>query len=238
MSISGVMTTSDRQTMLEVLRGRAGNYRMFSRLFLKPLIEQDIDDIVAMNLVTRTQNLEGTGLLAEGFNDMGRGLNRRNTGTRQQLATDFTMCFDGVTTINGEVAVPYASVFLSEEALLYREPRQKVYRLFCAEGIKLNQGVNLPEDHLSFELEFLAILSDRAAKAFEEGDMEKFNHNIELSRTFINEHIFNWYDLFSERAAQMLQTRFYRGLLKATKGYLELDLETIDELQKVNDERS
>ncbi|NLG09980.1 MAG: molecular chaperone TorD family protein [Coriobacteriaceae bacterium] len=236
MSTSAVMTTDKKQAVLEVLRSRAMNYRMFSRLFLRPLTDQDIEDIVAMDLASKAEDLEGTGLLAEGFNDMGRGLNRRNTGTRQQLATDYTMCFDGITTINEKVAVPYASVFLSEEALLYREPRQKVYHLFRAEGIELKQGVNLPEDHLSFELEFLAILSDRAAKALEEGNKENLDRDLELSRTFIHEHILNWYDLFSERAAQMLNTRFYRGLLKATKGYLELDLETIDELEKVTDE--
>lgn len=236
MSTSAVMTTDKKQAVLEVLRSRAMNYRMFSRLFLRPLTDQDIEDIVAMDLASKAEDLEGTGLLAEGFNDMGRGLSRRNTGTRQQLATDYTMCFDGITTINEKVAVPYASVFLSEEALLYREPRQKVYHLFRAEGIELKQGVNLPEDHLSFELEFLAILSDRAAKALEEGNKENLDRDLELSRTFIHEHILNWYDLFSERAAQMLNTRFYRGLLKATKGYLELDLETIDELEKVTDE--
>ncbi len=238
MSTSAVLTTSDRQTIIEVLRGRAGNYRMFSRLFLKPLTEQDIEDIVAMDLVSRAKDLEGTGLLAEGFNDMGRSLSRRNTGTRQKLATDYTMCFDGVTTINEMVAVPYASVFLSGEALLFREPRQKVYRLFCSEGIRLKQGVNLPEDHLSFELEFMAILSDRAAEALEQDDVDKLNYNIQLAKTFINEHILTWYDLFNDRAAQILETRFYRGLLKATKGYLDLDLDTLDEIQVMIDEQS
>ena len=37
---------------------------------------------------------------------------------------------------------------------------------------------------------------------------------------------------------QILETRFYRGLLKATKGYLDLDLDTLDEIQVMIDEQS
>jgi len=225
-------TAVSAQTLGDVLRGRASSYLMFSRLFLKPLSEVDIEELAAMDFIGRSQSLEGTGLLAEGFNDMGRDLLKRNTATRQKLGTDYTMCFDGVATIKGEVAVPYASVFLSEKALLYQEPRTEVYKLFCAEGISLKDNVNLPEDHLSFELEFLAVLSERAAVALEVDDMPEVRRNLELSRSFINEHILTWIGLLFERAEELLTTRFYRGVLKATTGYLELDLETISEIME------
>jgi len=221
----------------EVLKGRASAYRMFSRLFLKPLREEDIEELVAMDFIARSQTLEDSSLLAEGFNDMGRGLLKRNSGTRQTLATDYTMCYDGVATVSDEVAAPYASVFLSEKALLYQEPRHKVYELFCNEGIKLKATVDLPEDHLSFELEFLAVLSDNALIALESRDLAETRRNLELSREFINEHILTWIDLLSERANKILTTRFYRGVSKAVRGYLDLDLETIDDiLEDLDDE--
>jgi TorA maturation chaperone TorD len=216
--------------IIDVLTGRANSYRMLSRLFFKPLNVEEIEDLAASDYITVAKSLEGTGLLAEGFNDMGRALKKRHTGTRQQLSTDFTMCFDGVETIDDLVAVPYASVFLGEKALLNQEPRHKVYKFYQSEHINLKHGVNLPEDHLSFELEFLAILSDHAAWALEQGDRDEVGRNLELSREFINEHILSWFDLFAERAVKILKTRFYRGALKATKGYVELDLATIDDL--------
>jgi len=226
-----------REEFSEVLKGRASAYRMFSRLFLKPLSEEDIEELAAMDFISRALSLEDAGLLAEGFNDMGRGLLKRNSGTRQTLATDYTMCYDGVATVSDEVSVPYASVFLSEKALLYQEPRHKVYELFCAEGIKLKASIDLPEDHLSFELEFLAILSDRALTALEAGDRAEARRNLELSRDFINGHILTWIDLLSERANKLLTSRFYRGVSKATRGYLDLDLETIgDILEDLDDE--
>jgi TorA maturation chaperone TorD len=220
----------DTEAIVGVLQGRALSYRMFSRLFLKPLTIDDIEELAAMDFIARALELEGTGLLAEGFNDMGRGLRKRNTGTRQMLSTDYTMCFDGVATVGEEVAVPYASVFLGEKALFNQEPRNEVYRIFCAEGIGLKSNVKLPEDHLSFELEFLAVLSERAAVGLEAGDEAEVRRTLELSGAFIQNHILTWIGLLAKRADKLLNTRFYKGVIKAVQGYLELDLEILDEL--------
>jgi TorA maturation chaperone TorD len=230
MSTSATRDTISKEALVETLVGRTTSYRMFSRLLFKPLDEQEIEDIAASDYIAVAKTLEGTGLLAEGFNDMGRAVRRRHTGTRQQLSTDFTMCFDGVETVDEQVAVPYASVFLGEKALLNQEPRHEVYRLYRAEALKLKEGVDLPEDHLSFELEFLAILSERTAQALERDERNEAVRNLELSREFINEHILSWLGLFTERASLILKTRFYRGVLKAITGYLELDLATIVDL--------
>jgi TorA maturation chaperone TorD len=229
----------DAAALDDVLQGRAVSYRMFSRLFLKPLTDDDIEELAAMDFIARSLELEGTGLLAEGFNDMGRGLRKRNTGTRQALSTDYTMCFDGVATVGEEVAVPYASVFLGEKALFNQEPRNEVYKLFCAEGIGLKSNVKLPEDHLGFELEFLAVLSERAAAALEAGDTVEARRVLELSREFIQNHILTWIGLLAERAEKLFETRFYKGVMKAVRGYLELDLEILDELlEDLGDERA
>ncbi|MDR3307642.1 MAG: molecular chaperone TorD family protein [Coriobacteriales bacterium] len=238
-SSNPLASEDERQVLASVLADRVSSYRMFSRLFLKPLAEEDIQALVDMDLVERAKELEGSELLAEGFNDMGRGLRRRHTGTRQQLGTDFTMCFDGVQSVEEKVAVPYASVFLSEKALLNQEPRLEVYMTFQAERIHLKQGIDLPEDHLSFELEFLALLSNSAQAALEKDNPAEAVRNLKVSAEFIRVHILSWYDLLTERANQIIKTRFYRGVLKATKGYLELDLETINDLvEALEDEQS
>jgi TorA maturation chaperone TorD len=203
---------------------------MFARLFLKPLNDQDIEELATADFCARGLRLEGAGLLAEGFNDMGRTLKKRHTGTRSQLATDYTMCFDGMEAVEDLVAVPYASVFLGTEALLYQEPRGKVYKLFREEGIGLKSGVDLPEDHLSFELEFLALLSDRAVAALEKGQTDELLRNLRLSQEFIRDSILTWIGLLAERANRILKTRFYRGVLKAAQGYLTLDIEAISGL--------
>ena len=213
--------------IIAVLDGRERSYRMFSSLFLGPLDEAGIGRVASANLIKAASTLDDDSDLTCGLAAMGRDLHRRNTGTRQRLATDFTMCFDGVSSIDDEVAVPYASVYLSESGLLNQEPRSAVYRLYLSEATKLAPGINLPEDHLAFELEFLALLSQRASSALAQPapDASEARRLMELSRTFITEHILTWYDQFAGRAQRVLKTQFYRGLLKATRGYLDLDLE-------------
>ncbi|MDR0500462.1 MAG: molecular chaperone TorD family protein [Coriobacteriales bacterium] len=230
-------STADFLTFIDVLQGRAASYRMFSRLFLKPLTDEDIEELAAMDLINRALELKDCGLLSEGFNDMGRGLRKRNTGTRQSLSSDYTMCFDGVATTNDEVAVPYASIFLGEKALFNQEPRNEVFKIFCAENVGVKSSVHLPEDHLSFELEFLAMLSERSVVAIEANDISELRRNLELSATFIRDHIQSWIGMLAERANKLLSTRFYIGVMKATQGYLSLDLETIaDMLEELGDE--
>jgi TorA maturation chaperone TorD len=224
------MGASENNSVIEVLKGRSASYRMFARLFLRPLQEEDIDDLVSMDLMARAADLEGTGPLAEGFNDMGRALRKRHTGTRAQLGTDYTMCFDGLESVDEQVAVPYASVFLGTEALLYQEPRAEVYKLFKAEGVGVKAGIDLAEDHLSFELEFLAVLSDRAMASLESSQGGAALRSLGLSQEFITGSILTWIGLLAERANKLLKTRFYRGALKAVRGYLELDLQIIDEI--------
>lgn len=226
-------TDDSKENVERILKGRAASYRLFSRIFLSPLSESDLEELSARNFSALASDLKDSQLLAEGFNDMGRALKRRNSGTRQQLATDYTMCFDGIEAADGLVAVPYASVFLGEEALLNQEPRNEVYRIFRAESVKPKDTLRLPEDHLSFELDFLAILSERSAEAQRTDDVSEALRNLAVSQSFIEDHILSWYDLFAERANLFLKTRFYCGALKACRAYLDLDLQVIAGLQEM-----
>lgn len=229
------MTASQNTQVYEILADRAASYRLFSRLFLKPLTTEDIDALEDMALETTiAPELEGT-MLAEGLNDMGRGLHRRHTGTTRLLSTDYTMCFDGVNAQDGLVAVPYASVFngsiTGEKAILFQEPRAKDLKAYRHEGVKVDESLHLPEDHLSFELSFMADLSDKIREAFDEDDQAEVLRLIDVSQAFLADDILSWYPTFCELALKIVDTRFYRGVLKAAQGYLLLDQESLQDLR-------
>lgn len=216
--------------LCSTLVSRSSNYRLFARLFFKPLAEEDLETLVAADFEALSLSFDEGSLLREGFNNMGRDLRRFNTGTRQRLATDYTMCFDGISSYNDLVAVPYASVFLSEDGLLYQEPRNEVYHLFNRESLQIKSNLDLAEDHISFELDFLAVLSERATEALDSGEITEAKRCLELSQVFIENSILIWYDMLADRASHLLKTRFYQGLLKATKGYLMLDQIVIQDM--------
>ncbi len=222
-------------SLQDILENRAATYRMFSRLFLSPLNEAEVDAFAAMELESVAQELENTGLLAEGFNDMGRGLHRRHTGTVKLLRTDYSMCFDGLASYEEVVAVPYASLFIGkrvgDKAILFQEPRKKDKAAYRAEHIQVDADLHLPDDHLSFELSFMADLSDKMQAALAAGNKAEALRLAEVSDDFRVNHILSWYDKLYELALKIVDTRFYRGVLKATFGYLELDGETLADIK-------
>lgn len=219
----------DFDELISVLENRREFYLVLAGLYFKPLTQEQID---VMAQTDYSQFGVGEPLLEEGFNDITRFLRRRNTGMRQTLATEYTTSFGAAATYGGKTALPYASVHLSEKGLLGQAQTAEVYRVFARNLLK-STNTSIPDDHLSLMLEFLSVMSDRTANAVREDRIEDAKSYLEESRNFINKQILTWFDKFEKMANLLLNERFYRGVLKITKGYLLLDIQIIDDLMKV-----
>lgn len=216
------------EEMCDVLESRSGFYLMLAGLYFKPLAQEQIDRMAEEDY---GRYAVGETLLDEGFDDIRRVLRRRHTGTRRILATEWTSTFGGAEAYKGRYCVPNASVFLDDAGLTYGAPRNEVSRVYGEQCLRLADNSGMPESHLSFELEFLAVLSEEAARHLRAGEPDEALRKLDRSRRFIEEHILTWFPQFMELALAMLQTRFYRGVLKITQGYLELDLRTLQDLE-------
>ena len=53
---------------------------------------------------------------------------------------------------------------------------------------------------------------------------------VRVSRAFLADHILSWFDTFQDLALLLLQTRFYRGILKISKGFFLEDAELLDSM--------
>ncbi len=209
------------------LAARASFYETLASLFFQPLSQEQVDTMAQADFSAYA------GLSAdmdEGFNDMTRYLHKRNTGTRNELAADFTGAFVGTKAYEGKVAVPYESVFTSAEGLMYQEGYQQVFAAFKSQAVKKRDGLDWPDDHLSFMCEFMALLGRRADAALESGDTAEARRNIELSRDFLDAHILSWYEAFAALAGNIISTRFYRGVLKVARGFFALDRQTLEDM--------
>lgn len=213
-----------------VLEARAAFYETLASLYFKPLTQQQID---AMATADFSAYADINPLFADGLNDMSRYLGKRNTGTRQELAVDFTSAFAGTSVYEGKTAVPYKSAFTSDEALMYQEGYREVFEAFKKEAVKRRDGFDWPDDHLSFMFEFMALMSRRTARAWAADERAAAMHDLEASATFLESHIASWFDDFIALAEKLLSTRFYRGVLKVTKGFIDLDRETLVDLRDV-----
>lgn len=211
-----------------VLEDRADFYLMLAGFYYKPLTQEQIDAMAAQDLSAH-ESCET--LMDEGFDDMRRVLRKRHTGTRRILATEWTSTFGGAEAYKGKYCVPNASVFLDESGSTYGWPRNEASRIYRQRSLRLADNAGMPESHLSFELEFLAVLSREAADCLRAGDAAGALERVDVSRTFVEKSVQSWFPQLKELAFCMLKTRFYKGVLKITEGYLELDCQTLDDLR-------
>lgn len=210
-----------------VLESRSTFYRMLASLYFNPLTQEQVEAFAHTDFGAYAELGED---FAQGANDIARYLRKQNTGTRDELACDFTGTFVGTKSLKGRVAVPYESVFTSAEGLLCQESFHQVCAEFRRASVGLAPGVDWPDDHLSFLFQFLAILSDRAAESIASGDNDAARDVLEDSRDFLHRHVESWFGDFFKLASQLVETRFYSGVLKITRGFVELDGQTLDDL--------
>lgn len=219
----------EKAEILEMLDARAQFYRTLSSLYFKSIDQDELDAMAAQDFTELREGKE-TSLMARGYDDMYRYLRKRNSGSRQELAVDFTSAFLGTVSIGGRQAMPYESLFRDQSGLLMQGPRNEVYQTFKAASVELKDGLDIPEDHLSFEFEFMALLCDRALSAERAGDSQTCIANLKTQRKFLELHIVSWFDDLYDLALEVVKTRFYRGVLNITKGFLAEEPDTIDEM--------
>ncbi|EOS50214.1 TorD/DmsD family molecular chaperone [Adlercreutzia caecimuris] len=226
MTITKVSAETMR-TLCDILEDRADFYLMLAGFYFKPLTQDQIDALAEQDY---TAYIEGDSLIDEGFDDIRRVLRKRHTGTRRILATEWTSTFGGAEAYKGRYCVPNASVFLDKSGSTYGWPRNAASRIYREHSLRLQGNSGMPESHLSFELEFLATLSREAAACLRSGDTAEAAALLVDSQTFIRESVLSWFPALRDLALRMLKTRFYRGVLRITEGYLDLDLETLEDV--------
>jgi TorA maturation chaperone TorD len=154
--------------------------------------------------------------------------------TRETVLTDLSV--DYVRTFIGSgrsvktAAYPYESVYTSEHGMLMQDARDEVIYLYQTEGLHKVDNFNEPEDHLGIELEFMALLCEKAQDTLKAGDVRKTLDHLRKQEEFLSQHLLNWVPRFCEDVLKFAREDLYRGLAKITLGLLRLDQETIQDL--------
>ena len=134
------------------------------------------------------------------------------------LKRDYTRLFIGLEKI---LAPPYASVYLSEDFLMYEKPVLDVRRFYEKLDLSVNPMNKVPDDHIGFELYCLSFLCRNAANAAEEHDNKKFYGYQSALREFLSDFLNTWLDSFLSKVKDKAQTSFYRGVAFLTSGLVE-----------------
>jgi TorA maturation chaperone TorD len=145
----------------------------------------------------------------------------------KDVQVDYTRLFTGMRNLP---VVPWESVYLSDERLVFQESTLKVrswYRQYGLESIDLYKE---PDDHIGLEISFVGHLAKLALTAYESRDEEKMEMLLSAQRDFLNQHLILWGPLWSTLMIEHARTNFYQGIAHLTRGML-LELVSIFELK-------
>jgi TorA maturation chaperone TorD/ferredoxin len=212
-----MITATDFET---IQLNRASLYSFVARLFERPLTQDDIETLARTDFSAMTC---GDEVIDHGLHVMERTLAKRNTGTRELLNRDYTSAFYGIQTLNGKVAIPYESAFEGSDQRLMGAARSRVFNIYKKQALKLAEGIDLPEDHLSFMCQFMAVMTRRAVELKNAGRTDDLRQNLLLQQAFLREHILSWYPKLRETASELVEGRFYRGVMEMAQGVFDMD---------------
>lgn len=214
------MNVETLEQVRNLTEARARFYELLASLYFKELDEQGIRRLAASGLDSLSI---GNDEADAGLAAMASYLKHCGRNVRQDLAVDFAGAILAAGSYEERRATPYESVFTSESGLLMQEARDEVYRYYCDAGVQVEVALRTPEDHLSFECEFMAAMAHRMIEALDEGDYARAAELAHTQQLFHREHLANWMDDYCDCLRECAATRFYQGVAQLTHGFIGED---------------
>lgn len=129
-------------------------------------------------------------------------------------------------------AYPWASVYLSEEKLLFQETTLKVRKAYGECGFSTSSEENVADDHIAIELDFMQSLSKLAFEAFEKDDLDEFKRLVTYQIKFIEEELITWVPSYAEDMVKSKTAYMYPQFAKAIDAFIAIDLELLRDIIK------
>ncbi len=167
-------------------------------------------------------------LTAAGAHLDGEFLQRPEDELLEDLAVEYTRLFLGP----GKHVQPYAAIYLGGAGASLCGPATVWARDFMERaGFTLTPEHHGLPDHVSVELEFMAGMAEREARAIEDSDLEAAAQCRWIQKEFLQDHLGRWLPEFCGRAAEHAELSFYRELARLAGHFLDSELATFAPVQ-------
>jgi putative dimethyl sulfoxide reductase chaperone len=141
------------------------------------------------------------------------------------LRDEYLRLFHGA----GKMLVPpYESVYLSIDHLLFEKETLAVRDFYSRYGLRIDQLNIIPDDHIGYQLLFIAWLLKRSLEASGQNDPGNFKRILKDLKEFSDSHLLKWSGSFLELLEKHAVAFYYRGnahLLKFMLTEFKKDLE-------------
>ncbi|WP_246616336.1 molecular chaperone TorD [Thaumasiovibrio subtropicus] len=199
---------------------RAQMYWWFSSLFFTELTEKQLQHYMSPQFLAFIQQLSEAEELQDASEHFSHALTRLNSreDVQLELAADFCSLF---LTGDRASAIPYASVYLSQDKLTHGETAQEIRALLIEHQIGLDAQHNEPADHIAIILDFVGNLIINMNK--HESDQQIARHlNDQID--IIQRYLVKWVPQFVDRVSQNDRFGFYATSAELLQAFLIYDL--------------
>ena len=191
---------------------RAGIYRFFAALLLNEVTEEFLERAAAQPPVQE-------GALGAYFASLA---DADVSSERTELAAEFSAL---LLNMSPRPVMVYESVYTSPLHMMMQDARDDVVAQYASQGFRVDVGINVPEDHMSFELEFMGLLCAREAARQRSCDAVGLAACRHAEERFLREHLAVWGFAFCDDLETKARSAFYRGIAQSLREFLLFELE-------------
>lgn len=212
--------------LVDFMTRRARTYGLLARIFRVEVDGKFLEELRHLKFPTSTGNEH----VDYGYRTMYNYLKGTWEDTLLDLARDYARTFIGHGNNGRSAAYPFESVHTSEKRLLMQDARDEVLAIYRANLLKKGQEWNDCEDHIALELEFMQVMSERTAQALRDGKEDEAVEMLKTQRAFVGQHLANWVPMFVSDIKHFAQTDLYIGAGELLLGFVQEEVESLDDL--------
>ncbi len=159
--------------------------------------------------------------------DLSTALGNDPDDTLNQLKTEYTRLMIGPDKLP---APPWESIYVTKERTLFQETTLSVRRAYLNYKFLPANYPHEADDHLAFELDFMAHLAKLTLEKFNEQKVRTIKRLLADQKAFLEEHLLLWIGDFAKDIQASKTHLFYPQIAALTERFLEADKLILDEL--------
>jgi TorA maturation chaperone TorD len=217
-----VIDAEDGAALSAVARQRSQTYWWLSELFLAAPDEAGVARL--RERAAEASNGTDDFALKNRLREMATAL---ANASPQALAVEHVRLFAGLGESYGP-APPFESMHAGIPAQGDSIPN--MVDAYLAAGFDRIDVPAVPQDHLSVELRFMALLAAQESAAHDSHDVERVRAVLTHQQRFLDDHLLSWVPAYCERITAEAREPFFSAVARITAESLALDRENVDDL--------
>ena len=213
---------TDLKPLGEKLLAASLTFGVLGKTLYRELSAEELEELLVAQVFTEIPFGENQENSKKGIEILSKWTKENANGLSQvsfdDIRHDFLYLFAGV---GHPLASPWESTYFNEARTTFDKQTLEVREWYTNFGLMIELKNKEPDDHIGYELSFVAHLAQLASEASEVGDSAGCEELLQALRDFLSAHLLKWAFVWSERVQENARSDFYQGLALLVSGSLK-----------------